>query len=138
MPVTIKDSNINKSDILASSNYPITQKKTNQMDDTFYSDSRSHINKSNININAMPNTKLDDRGMISSNALFKADSIYSSNNVPVIKNIKARPFRPMSMKQPRKLRQQIDEKYLDQSHKSKVHNLPTAWNNPNVAVIPSR
>ena len=102
------------------------------MEETFYSDSRSQ-NKSHINTSVFGNNeglgryskdnninKLTSQipnsnpsvFVLKQNALWKADSVYSSNNVPIIKDVKSRKIRPMSMKQPRKLRQKIDEKYL--------------------------
>ena len=63
-------------------------------------------------------------------ALLKADSIYSSYNVPTIKDQKMHRFRPMTTKQPRKIRQKIDEKFIkdDASSEAPNPNLPTVWN----------
>ena len=120
------------------------------MDDTFYSDSRSFINKSNVNISIFNNQenlfsvskrmsnlqKMPEAPQYAwqTNALSKADSVYSSNNIPIIKDYKAKRFRPMSMKQPRKLRQKIDEKYLDRSNPQHIDQMPTAWNNSKIKV----
>jgi hypothetical protein len=120
------------------------------MDDTFYSDSRSFINKSNVNISIFNNKdnlfsvskRMSNLQKMSeapqyvwqTNALSKADSVYSSNNIPIIKDCKAKRFRPMSMKQPRKLRQKIDEKYLDKSNPQWMDHMPTAWNNSKIKV----
>lgn len=151
---------INKSQVLASSNNPATTKKATVMDETFYSDSRSIINKSNVNISVfggtndgffnenkrfsninklaeqLPGTNLPQYAM-NSNALSKADSVYSSNNVPVIRDLKTKRARPLSMKQPRKLRQKIDEKYLKNSDGHHDTSMPTVWNmkNPNPSGI---
>ena len=43
----------------------------------------------------------------------KIDSVYSGNNVPTIKDIKNKNIRPTSMKHPRKLKQKIDQKFIN-------------------------
>ncbi|CAI2359262.1 unnamed protein product [Moneuplotes crassus] len=147
---------INKSQILASSkNQPISRKGTG-IDETFYSENRSVMNKSSA-----PNSKVrnDSLSFISkrlsnyqklgdqlpginipqyfmgASALSKVDSVYSSNNVPVIKDLKVGRIRPMSMKNPRKLRQKIDEKYYKNPDLQNINDqsMPTVWNsnNPN-------
>lgn len=80
----------------------------------------------------LPGTYLP-QNILQSNALSKVDSVYSSNNVPVIKDLKTKKIRPMSMKQPRKLRQKIDEKYLKNQDISFINDagMPTVWNSKN-------
>lgn len=146
---------INKSQVLASSNNPPVTNKVTGLDETFYSDSRSFINKSNVNISVFGNNDalLNEKSkylknlnmladqlpgvnlpqyLFKSNALAKADSVYSSNNVPIIRDFKTKKARPMSMKHPRKLRQKIDEKYLNNHDVSQYNpSMPTVWNSKN-------
>lgn len=152
----MKEDQINKSQILAFSNYPDKSKRATVMDTSFYSDSRSIINKSNMNISILGSNdgRLNDKRrmlnlaklseqipgtnlpsyILKTSALSKADSVYSSSNVPVIKDLKSR-MRPMSMKHPRKMRQKIDEKFLKNPdlHNENIMAMPTIWNpkNPN-------
>ena len=126
------------------------------MDETFYSENRSLVNKSNYNGSMFGNNETNYRDLkrqsnyqklaeqlpginlpqyfTKSNALSKADSVYSSNNVPVIKNYKTTKIRPMSMKQPRRLRQKIDDKYAKNNADLPMNNdmiMPTVWNSKN-------
>lgn len=127
-------------------------RKATVIDETFYSDNKSMINRSNVNISMFNgkeggfNTKKRKsnyhklaeqfpgvnvpQNYIENNALSKADSIYSSNNVPNIKGYEGKKMRPMSMKQPRRLRNKIDEKYKKNPDISKVNEKanPTMWN----------
>jgi len=122
---------VNKSQVLAFSSNPGNTKKATVMDETFYSDNKSMINRSNANI-SLPGVNLP-QNLFGGNALSKADSVYSSNNVPNIKDFNGKKVRPLSMKQPRRLRHKIDEKYSKMSDISRggEEAMPTIWNSKN-------
>ena len=119
---------------MASSEYPASNKNMSAFAETFQSDGIS-IYKGNTsksvfkmqeglnsqsrrktNINQLAEqlnaTNLPNFGSKPS-IMTKIDSVYSSNNVPTIKDIKYKNMRPMSMKHPRKLRQKIDQKFIN-------------------------
>lgn len=146
---------VNKSQVLAFSSNPGNTKKATVIDDTFYSDNKSMINRSNANISMfgtkegifnnkkrksnyrklaeqLPGVNLP-QNLFGGNALSKADSVYSSNNVPNIKDFNGKKVRPLSMKQPRRLRHKIDEKYSKMSDISRggEEAMPTIWNSKN-------
>ena len=122
------------------------------MEETFYSDSRS-VNKSQLisskrignenylaekwriigfnNLREQMQIENPSANTFKQNALIRADSIYSSYNVPIIKEQKLHRIRPFSMKQPRRIQQKVDEKFIQINNESKQTpnpNLPTVWN----------
>lgn len=85
-------------------------------------------------MNQLPGINLPQY-MMGANALSKADSVYSSNNVPMIKDVKTSKIRPMSTKNPRRLRKKIEGKLSHNADLSQMNDqdLSTVWNsnNPN-------
>lgn len=100
--------------------------------DALLNEKSKYIKNLNMLADQLPGVNLPQY-LFKSNALAKADSVYSSNNVPVIRDFKTKKVRPMSMKHPRKLRQKIDDKYLNNHDVSQYNNpsMPTVWNSNN-------